>query len=143
MKKYYFINQPPIVKKFTLLVDDITESENWGTTTDLEKIEYNRQIFGEDIDIDVQIRQCLTDEGTTAVFSFGRFITIFQIRKDSKKGRMTFFDFQTDFTRKELEGLLQPLYSENIVKAWFKAYDVLVENFTELNDLAELYKPEI
>jgi len=143
MKKYHFINQPPIVKKFTLLVDDITESENWGTTIDLEKIEYNRQIFGEDIDIDVQIRQCLTEEGTTAVFPFGRFITIFQIRKDSKKGQMTFFDFQTDFTRKELEGLLQPLYSENIVKAWFKAYDVLVENFTELNDLVGLYKPEI
>lgn len=143
MEKYYLIKQPPLVSKFTLLVDDINESGNLGITTDLEKIEYNRKIFGEDIDIDIQIRQCLTEDGTTVVFSFGRYIVVFQIRKDSKAGKIIFYDFQTDFTRKELEDILNSFYSENIVKAWFKSYDVLIENFTEQNDLAVLHKPEI
>lgn len=142
MEKYYLISQPPFAEKFTFLVDDITDSKNWGMTTDLEKIKYNRKIFGEDIDVDIQIRQCLADEGTTTVFSFGRFIVIFQIRKDSKNGRMTFFDFETDLTREEIEMKLKPVYSENIVRAWFKSYDILVENFTSINDLAVLLKPD-
>ncbi len=142
MKKYYLINQPPFAEKFTFLVDDITDNKNWGMTTDLEKIKYNRKIFGEDIDIDIQIRQCLAEKGTTAVFSFGRFIIIFEIRKDNKSGRMIFFDFETDLTKKEIETALSHTYSENIIKAWFKSYDELAKNFNSINDLAILLKPE-
>jgi hypothetical protein len=143
MEKYYLINQPPIAQKFTLLVDDITESGNWGMATDVDKIKYNREVIGKDIDIDIEIRQSLAETGTTSVFSFGRFIVVLEIRKDSKKGRMSFFDFQVDLTIDEIKKSLVPVYSETIINAWFKSFYVLKENFSEINDLAEILKPEI
>jgi len=143
MKKYYLINQPPIVENFSLLVDEIAENKNWGMTNDLDKIEYNRNLIGKDFDVDLEIRQCLSGEGTTTIFNFGRFITVFQLRKDSKKGKMTFFDFETKLTRIEIENILESAYSNNIINAWFNCYDELKKSFTEANDIVILHKPEL
>jgi len=143
MQKFYLVPQPPKAEKFTFLVDDITDSGNWGTTNDLEKIAYNRSLFDEDINEDIEIRQSLTDVGTTSVFNFGKFIIILELKKGNSSGCMTFFDFQTDFSRSELIDILKETYSDNIIKGYLKCHDVLVNEFTAINDLAILHKPEL
>lgn len=143
MKKYYLVPQPPIAEKFTFLVDDITDIGNWGITRDLEKIAYNRNLLDEEINEDIEIRQSLTDVGTSSVFNFGKFIIILELKKGSAEGCMTFFDFQTDFSRSELINILKSTYSDNIINGYLKCHDVLVEEFTVINDLAILHKPEL
>lgn len=134
------ILQPPFAEKFSLLVDDIGDNENFGIATDLKKIQYNLYQINEDYNVDLQIRQCLVDEGITDILNFGRFIIILQIRKDLKKGQMTFFDFDIDIPLEEILDTLRKNYSVNIVEAWVKNYEILRNEFTSKKDLVKLVK---
>ena len=143
MEKKYLIAQPPAAEKFTFLVDEITDSGNWGIAKDIDKINYNRRLFEEEINIDIEIKNAFSQKGVTFVFSFGRFIVITELRKDFKNGRMTFFDFQTSFSQSEIRKLLGDAYSDNVVEAWLDCLDDLNTNFSIFDDIALLQKPYI
>mgnify|MGYP000891292705 CR=1 FL=1 len=142
MKKHFIIPQPPLVEKFTFLVDNISDNRNWGKTTDIDKIEYNRRLLGEDMNIELDVNLQFTDTGMTTVLPLGRFITVLQISKDESKGSMTFFDFQTNATRDELKEMIGKVYSENLTNQWFKFYDMLLSEFKNEDDCVQLLKPE-
>ena len=142
MKKYFKISQPPLTAKYTFLVDDINEMRNWGMTTDIDKIEYNRDLLGDDFNIDIKIKLLLTKKGGgTFVIPIGRYITVFEIREDENEGRMTFFDFTFGATREELQIMLEIGYSETIVNEWLKCYDLMSLEFTSSSDTVVLLKP--
>ena len=142
MKKHFIIPQPPLVEKFTFLVDNISDNRNWGKTTDIDKIEYNRRLLGEDMNIELDVNLQFTDTGMTTVLPLGRFITVLQISKDESKGSMTFFDFQTNATRDELKEMIGKVYCENLKNQCFKFYDIILIDFKNEDDCVQLLKPE-
>nr|WP_315154625.1 hypothetical protein [uncultured Flavobacterium sp.] len=143
MEKYYIINQPPLAEKYIFLVDDKSEKVNYGLTTDIDKINYNRKILGENFNIEIKVGLLMAESpGTTAVFQLGNFITVLELRKDQKAGKMAFFDCIIDMPRNELNDMLVKAYSQNIANEWFKHYDYLNANFSLENDIIELYKPD-
>jgi hypothetical protein len=143
MKKYFLIPQPPLTDKYTFLVDEINELGNWGMTTDIDKVLYNRDLFGEDFNIDIKIKLLLTKKGVTFVVPFGKFITIMKIRDDENEGTMTFFDYDVDMSRGALEIMLESVgYSAAIVNEWLKFYDLMHLEFKAESDNVVLLKPD-
>ena len=112
MNKYYLIPQPPIVKYYSFPVDNISEKSNWGRTIDLEKIDYNFKLPGNDFKIETEIYKALSEKGLTRVMPIGRFITIIGVRKDEKDASTTFFDFDIPADKK----CSKKFYSTNILK---------------------------
>ena len=142
MKKYCSINQPPLAEKYVFLVDDISDKLNYGKTTDIDKLNYNVKLLGEKFNIEMQVGAMMAEsKGITAVFALGNFITVLEIMKDFKKGKMAFFDRILDMERSAINEMLVNAYSKNIANEWFKQYDALNLNFSEENDIVELYKP--
>lgn len=141
MKKYFLVQQPPLSEKYRLLVDEISDNSCFGFTADLDKIKYNRELLGEEIDLELTVKTIISNNGTTAVFPLGCFITILEIRKDEKEGRMTFFDYDLGTGKEEISDLIKNQYSDKIAKEWFRIYNLLKINFTDEYDKFELIKP--
>ena len=143
MKNNFFISQPPLTDKYTFLVDEINELRNWGMTTDIYKIEYNRDLLGDDFNISLKIKLLFTSIGCTFVIPIGRFITIMKMRDDENEGSMTFFDFDIDMSRGALEIMLENVgYSAAIVNEWLKCYDLMHLKFKAEADNVVLLKPD-
>lgn len=142
MEKNFIVPQPPVTEKYRLLVDDMSEKRNFGFTSDIDKIRYNKNILGDDFNMDLTIKNMFTDEGITSVFPIGCFITVLQLKKDETEGKMTFFDFDIDTDKAGLRDILKQQFSENIVNAWFDVYDLLRSDFSEEDDLFELFRPD-
>jgi len=143
MKKHFLISQPPLTEKYSFLVDDINQFGNWGVATDIDKIEYNRNLLGDDFNIDIKIKMLFTQKGMTFVVPIGRFITIVKIRADEKEGSMTFLDFDTGYSRGAMEVILEEAgYSVSIVNDWLKYYDFMLSEFSAEQDNVVLLKPD-
>ncbi len=143
MKKQFLITQPPITEKYSFLVDDINQLGNWGMTTDIDKIEYNRNLLGDDFEIDIKIKTLFTKKGITFVVPIGRFITIVKIRADEEEGSMTFFDFDIGYSRGAMEVILEEAgYSVSIIEEWLKCYDLMHSKFSSEHDNVVLFKPD-
>ena len=143
MKKHFLIAQPPLASNYTFLVDEINELHNWGMATDIGKVEYNRDLLGDEFNIDLKIKLLFTKKGCTFVVPIGRFITIMKIRDDENEGSMTFFDFDVEASRGALEVMLEEVgYSVAIVNEWLKCYDLMHLEFKAENDNVVLLKPD-
>lgn len=142
-KDFYLIPQPPLSEKFNFLVDVLAEKSEWGHTSDLKKIDYNRKLLGGDFNQDFNEKMLLATDGLTLIFPIGRYIAIFELRKDGKQGRMTFMDYRINKSREEIKSMLKERFSEGITNEWLKHYDMFQKEFTEQDDV-ELceYKPE-
>ena len=143
MKKHFIVPQPPLTEKYRLLVDDMSEKRNFGFTTDIDKILYNKNILGDDFNMDLTIKNIFTDDGITSVFPIGCFITVLQLKKDEAEGKMTFFDFEVDIDKAELKNILKQQFSDNIVNAWLDVYDFLRDDFCDEDDRFELFRPDL
>lgn len=140
---FYLIPQPPISNKFNFLVDLLEENAEWGDTSDLLKIEYNRRLLGDEFNDDFNEKMLLATDGLTLVFPLGRYITIFGLRKDEKQGRMTFLNFRINKSREDIVLMLRERFSENITNEWLKYYDKFQVDFDEEDNVALCeYKPE-
>lgn len=141
MKKQYLILQPPHTDKFTFLVDDISNKGNWGRTTDIDKIEYNRRLLGEEFNVDLKVKLLLTDKGGSGVFPIGRFLTVIQIRADENEGIMTFMDFDIPLKGDELRNALLNEFSLNITNQWLMIQELMLSEFRDEDDNVVLHKP--
>jgi hypothetical protein len=142
MEKYYIINQPPLVEKYTFLVDDISDKVNYGLATDINKINYNIKLLGESFNIDIKVGLLMAESiGTTAVFELGNFISVLELHKNQKEGKMTFFGCNINMEREEINDILVKRYSQNIANEWFKHYDIIISNYSIENDIIQLHKP--
>lgn len=141
MEKHFIVPQPPISEKYRLLVDDMSDKRNFGFTYDINKIRYNKKIFGEEFNMDLAIKNMFTDEGITSVFPVGCFITVLQLKKDETEGKMTFFDFNIETEKTEIRSNLHGIFSQKIVNAWFHVYDILHSEFSKEDDIYELFRP--
>ena len=143
MEKYYLIEQPPLAEKYTFLVDDISDKVNYGRTTDIDKINYNRKIMGEKFDIDVKVGLLMAEsKGSTFVFDLGQFICVLGLRADQKEGKMTFFDCVIDMPKNDINKMLVNAYSQNIANEWFKVQERLLADLSPETDIVRLHKPE-
>ncbi|MDV7187950.1 hypothetical protein R3X25_11715 [Lutibacter sp. TH_r2] len=142
MKKKFLLEQPPITNKFRLIVDDISDNNNYGFTNDIDKIEYNLNIMGNEFKDKFDLHNLFSDKGMTSVFQLGRFITILERNKEKTEGRMTFFDFDVDADVSEIRSIIEQQFSENIIKEWFRVYYLISSDFSELDDLIELVRVE-
>jgi hypothetical protein len=140
MNKKFLILQPPLSDKYNFLVDDITKKENWGTTKDLDKVEYNINLLGEHFKIDLKIKHLSSGNGLTTVFPLGKFITVLEISPDESIKAMTFFDFKVEISRMELKMMLTNVFKDNTVKAFMEIYDILKEDFNDEFDNVRLVK---
>jgi hypothetical protein len=59
MDKFLFVEQPPLTPKFNFLVDGLTPNKQYGEATDIEKIEYNLNILGNEIKLETEIQTIL------------------------------------------------------------------------------------
>ena len=142
MKKYFLYPQPPISEKFTFLVDDINENKTFGITTDFDKIEYNLKLIGKDFNQDLEIGINFMEKGITAVIDVGRYISVVGIKKDKSEGKIYFFDSTTKFTRNELIGQIEYLFSKTIAKKFIDIYDLMKDESTPFIDNVELLLAE-
>jgi hypothetical protein len=139
MVNYTFIKQPPLSKKFNFLVDALTENKKYGETTDIEKIEYNLEIFGNDVKIDLEISDVLlTKKSIATVIPIGKYITILMIDKGRNFGRMVFIQFDKEADIIGLEKILIEEYDINIANEWVSVYKKYKEHFSDKDDNAEL-----
>jgi len=141
MKKYFLIPQPPVADKLTFLVDDLNETRTFGVTTDLDKIEYNLKLMGDDFNQDLEIGMNFLEKGITDVIDLGRYIAVVGIKKDKTEGKMHFFDSTADFTRKELIAQMELLFTKNIAKKFINIYDIMVSESSPNFDNVELLVP--
>lgn len=135
-KDFYFIPQPPLTDKFNFLVDDLGDKLAWGRTADIAKINYNRNLLGDDFNEDLREKMKLAKEGMTLIFPIGRYITILQLRADEKQGAMTFMDYQIELSRDGVKSMLMERFSEYITNEWLKYYDKFQVNFDEADNVA-------
>ena len=143
MKKYFIIEQPPICEQYTFLVDDISDKKNYGLATDIDKINYNRKILGENFNIDIKVGLLMAEsKGSTFVLDLGHFICILELKADEKEGKMAFFDCVIDIPKSELNEILVKRYSQNIANEWFKIQDILLQDLKDETDIVRIYKPE-
>jgi len=143
MKKYYLIEQPPVARKYTFLVDDISDKLNYGLATDIHKINYNLKLMGEKFNIDVKVGLLMAEsKGSTFVFDLGHFISILELRADQQEGKMAFYDCVIDIPRSELNEILVKRYSQNIATEWFKVHDRLNVNLSPETDIVQIIKPD-
>lgn len=141
MKKNFIVPQPPLVPMFRLLVDKMSDKRNFGFTDDLDKIEYNRKLFGEEYNQDFNIKNLVSEHGAASIFPVGRFITVLQMNREETDGAMHFFDFELNASREELkEGISKRFYPE-IAEAWIEIYDTLSSDFSVDRDVYELIIP--
>lgn len=142
MKKNFLVIQPPIAEYFTLLVDDINETETIGRTIDVEKCEYNRGIIermGIEVDFMIQVQTALSDKGITSVVAHGRYIAIIMASKDETKQEMFFMDIFSNFSsKKQNRESLKGNFSERIVNQFEIIYLDLKSKFTDSDDIVEL-----
>ena len=141
MKKYFLIPQPPIAEKLTFLVDELSEPRTLGVTTDLDKIEYNLKLMGEDFNQDLEIGMNFLEKGITDVIDLGRYIAVVEIKKDKTEGRIHFFDSTANVTREEMIMQLDLLFTKNIVKKFIVIYDLMMSESSPNFDNVELLVP--
>ncbi|NCQ11973.1 MAG: hypothetical protein GW809_07515 [Bacteroidetes bacterium] len=141
MKKYFLVPQPPLSNKLTFLVDDLNETRTVGIATDLDKIEYNLKLIGDDFNQDLEIGINFLEKGITDVVDLGRFISVVAIKKDRTKGKMYFFDSNINFSREELIEQMEMLFDENIAKKFITIYDLMVLESSPSFDNVELLIP--
>ena len=141
MKKYFLIPQPPVAEKLTFLVDDINETRTFGVTTDLDKIEYNLKLMGDDFNQDLEIGMNFLEKGITEVVDVGRYIAVVGVKKDKTEGKMHFFDSTTNFTRAELIAQMELLFSEITAKKFIDIYDLMISESSPNFDNGELLVP--
>src|SRR5690606_42126200 len=110
---------------------------------DIDKINYNRKMIGENFNIDVKIGVLMSQsKGSTFVFELGNFITVLELRADELEGKMAFYDCIMDMPRAVLNNILTYASSQNIATEWFKVQEKLLENFSQENDIVRLLKPD-
>tara|TARA_R110002073_G_C9198712_1_gene557922 strand:+ start:32 stop:466 length:435 start_codon:yes stop_codon:yes gene_type:complete len=141
MKKYFLIPQPPVADKLTFLVDELSVPRTFGVTTDLDKIEYNLKLMGEDFNQDLEIGMNFLEKGITEVIDLGRYIAVVGIKKNKTEGKMHFFDTTADFTRAELIAQMELLFTKNIAKKFINIYDIMVSESSPKFDNVELLVP--
>lgn len=144
MKKHYVVPQPPLTDYFTLLVDDLNETETFGYTTEIEKCEYNRDVMeamGMELNFKVQMQTALAEKGITIVTPLGRFIVIIKISRDETKQEMFFFDGFSKVNFREQNAITKN-FSENIVDKFEASQVNLKSFFTDEHDIIELLVPE-
>ena len=141
MKKYFLIPQPPVADKLTFLVDDLNENRTFGVTTDLDKIEYNLKLMGDDFNQDLEIGINFLEKGITEVIDLGRYIAVVGVKKDKTEGKIHFFDSTANFTRAELVAQMELLFSKNIAKKFINIYDIMVSESSPNFDNVELLVP--
>lgn len=139
MKKKFILEQPPFTDKFRLLVDESIDFGKVGFTIDLNKIEYNLELIGNEFKERVDLHNLFTDKGITSVFPIGKYICVLELKKDKTKGVFSLFDFKRFNDISEARNILENEYSENIIKEWFKVYYILISEFSESEDLFELF----
>lgn len=138
MENKFSLLQPPLVEKFTLVVDDINDKGNWGRTTDIDKIEYNFTTIGKDLSETMQLHAVMAMGRATIVSSMGRFITVTEVNKDRSAASMTFFDFDFPVASEKLRNILIEGYSVNIMNEWFAVQKVLSRHFRHDDDNVKL-----
>ena len=141
MKKYLLIPQPPVSEKLTFLVDDINENRTLAKTTDLDKIEYNLNLIGEDFIQDLEIENSFLETGIRKVIDLGRYIAIVGIKKDKTEGEIVFFDSTTKFSRAELKSQVELLFSKSVAEKFIDIYDIMVSESSPNLDNVELFIP--
>ena len=141
MKKYFLVPQPPVADKLTFLVDDLNETRTFGVTTDLDKIEYNLKLMGDDFNQDLEIGINFLEKGITEVINLGRYIAVVGVKKDKTEGKIHFFDSTANFTRAELIAQMELLFSKNIAKKFINIYDIMVSESSPNFDNVELLVP--
>ena len=141
MKKHFLIPQPPIAEKLTFLVDDLNETRTVGIATDLDKIEYNLKLIGDDFNQDLEIGINFLEKGITDVVDLGRYISVVAIKKDQTEGKMYFFDSTVDFSRDELIEQMEMLFNESIANKFISIYDLMVSESSPSFDNVELLIP--
>ena len=141
MKKYFLIPQPPVADKLYFLVDELSVPRTFGVTTDLDKIEYNLKLMGEDFNQDLEIGMNFLEKGITEVIDLGRYIAVVGIKKNKTEGKMHFFDTTADFTRAELIAQMELLFTKNIAKKFINIYDIMVSESSPKFDNVELLVP--
>ena len=142
MKKIFLIEQPPLTDKYRLIVDDLTDVKNFGYTNNIDKIEYNLNIIGNEFKDKIDLHNLFSTKGLTCVFPVGTYITVLERNKDKTEGQMSFFDFDNIGNVSEFRNLLEKQFSESIIKEWFKIYYLLSTEFSESEDLIELVRVE-
>ena len=139
MKPYFLIEQPPLSEKFRLVVSELTETKNFGFTSNIDKIEYNLNILGTEFKDKFDLHNLFSEDGLTSVFQLGKFISVLERNKAKTKGKMTFFDFMNiGETSEGLKDLLKIQFSENIINEWFRIYYLMSSEFDESDDIFEL-----
>jgi len=141
MKKYFLVPQPPVADKLTFLVDDLNETRTFGVTTDLDKIEYNLKLMGDDFNQDIEIGINFLEKGITEVIDLGRYIAVVGVKKDKTEGKIHFFDSTTNFTRSELIAQMELLFTKNIAEKFINIYDIMVSESSPNFDNVELLVP--
>jgi len=143
MGKLFFIDQPPLTRRYRLLVDSTSKNKKYGLTTDIDKIRYNTNLLGLEFNLNLKLNLLSTDEGSTVVFPIGTFITVLQLRKDENEGIMSFFDFNIKINDSNFILELEKMYSKNIVDKWLSVYKTLHSDFSEDEDVVDLFIPEL
>ncbi len=141
MKKYFLIPQPPVADKLTFLVDDLNETRTFGVTTDLDKIEYNLKLMGDDFNQDLEIGINFLEKGITEIIDLGRYIAVIGLKKDKTEGEIHFFDSTANFTREELIAQMELLFTENIAKKFINIYEIMISESSPNFDNVELLVP--
>ncbi|MEM7085239.1 MAG: hypothetical protein AAF489_03605 [Bacteroidota bacterium] len=143
MNKHYLLKQPPLAEKFTFLVDVITDDGNYGLATDIDKVNYNRQLIGE-LNKDVKIGLLMSEnKGSTFVFDLGNFITVLEISSDELDGMMAFYHCVVDVGQDQLLPLLEARYSKKVAREWFALQEKMLANFSPDHDIVQLHRPEV
>lgn len=139
MQKYPFVKQPPLTGKFNFLVDGLIDNKNYGEATDIDKIEYNLDILGNDIKFNTEVHTALlTKKSLATVISIGRYITILLLNKDRDAGRMVFIEFDTGKDINDLRKILLEEYDLNITNEWLSVYEKYKHHYSDKDDNSEL-----
>ena len=139
MNTFLFVEQPPLTSKFNFLVDGLTPNKQYGEANDIEKIEYNLDLLGNDINIDTEVyATLLTKKSLATVIPIGRYITILLLNKERDSGRMVFIEFDTRKDINELKQIIMDEYDTNIANEWLLVYEKYKQHYLVEDDNAEL-----
>ena len=139
MNTFLFVEQPPLTSKFNFLVDGLTPNKQYGEANDIEKIEYNLDLLGNDIKLDTEVyATLLTKKSLATVIPIGRYITILLLNKERDSGRMVFIEFDTRKDINELKQIIMEEYDTNIVNEWLLVYEKYKQHYLFEDDNAEL-----
>jgi hypothetical protein len=139
MDKFLFVEQPPLTPKFNFLVDGLTPNKQYGEATDIEKIEYNLNILGNEIKLETEIQTILlTKKSLATVIPIGRYITILLLTKERDVGRMVFIEFDISKDINVFKQILLEEYDTNIANEWLSVYEKYKQHYSDKDDNAEL-----